>query len=126
MKDVERLWAAGFALGSSLDNSVVIGEGAVINPEGLRYPDEFARHKVLDAIGDLALAGAPIQGLYRSYNGGHKLNAMALSALLAQPDAWRWSPPRPSARSGRRGGELLRRARAGLRPGSHSEFAPFA
>ena len=61
------LWAAGFALGSSLENAVVIGDGAVVNPDGLRYPDEFVRHKVLDTIGDLALAGAPIQGLYRSY-----------------------------------------------------------
>ncbi len=88
MRDVERLWAAGFALGSSLENSVVIGDGAVVNPEGLRYPDEFVRHKVLDTIGDLALAGAPIQGLYRSHRGGHKLNAMALAALLSRPDAW--------------------------------------
>ena len=88
MRDVERLWAAGYALGSSLDNSVVIGDGAVVNPEGLRYPDEFVRHKVLDAIGDLALMGAPIQGLYRAFKGGHKLNAMALAALLAETDAW--------------------------------------
>ncbi len=88
MRDVEKLWAAGFALGSSLENSVVIGDGAVVNPEGLRFPDEFVRHKVLDAIGDLALAGAPILGLYRSHKGGHKLNAMALSALLSRSDAW--------------------------------------
>jgi UDP-3-O-[3-hydroxymyristoyl] N-acetylglucosamine deacetylase len=88
MKDVERLWAAGFALGSSLENSVVIGDGAVINPEGLRFPDEFVRHKALDAIGDLALAGAPIRGLYRSYRGGHKLNALAVTALLSERDAW--------------------------------------
>ena len=89
MKDVERLRAAGFARGSSLENSVVISEGAVLNPGGLRYPDEFVRHKVLDAIGDLALAGAPLHGLYRSYRGGHKLNAAALSALLANRKAWR-------------------------------------
>lgn len=89
MRDVERLWAAGYALGSSLENSVVIGDGAVVNPEGLRYPDEFVRHKLLDAIGDLALADAPVRGLYRSYKGGHKLNAMALSALLADKSAWR-------------------------------------
>jgi UDP-3-O-[3-hydroxymyristoyl] N-acetylglucosamine deacetylase len=88
MKDVERLWAAGFARGSSLENAIVIGDGAVVNQDGLRYPDEFVRHKVLDSIGDLALAGAPIQGLYRSFKGGHKLNAMALAALLAQRDAW--------------------------------------
>jgi UDP-3-O-[3-hydroxymyristoyl] N-acetylglucosamine deacetylase len=88
LNSVERLWSAGFALGSSLENSVVIGDGGIINPEGLRYRDEFVRHKVLDAIGDLALAGAPILGLYRSYRGGHKLNAAALRALLADETAW--------------------------------------
>lgn len=100
IRDVERLWAAGFALGSSLENSVVIGDGTVVNPEGLRYPDEFVRHKLLDAIGDLALAGAPLQGIYRSFKGGHKLNLMALSALLAQPDAWAIVPA-PTAGEGR-------------------------
>ena len=111
MRDVERLWAAGFALGSSLENSVVIGDGGVVNPEGLRYPDEFVRHKVLDAIGDLALAGAPIQGLYRSYKGGHKLNAMALSALLSRDRrlAHRLRAGRARAAAGGPG-----RARAGL------------
>lgn len=89
MKDVERLWAAGFALGSSLENSVVIGDdNKVINPEGLRYVDEFVRHKTLDAIGDLALAGAPIIGCYRSYRGGHKLNALVLQELLSNNDAF--------------------------------------
>lgn len=88
VRDVERLWSAGFALGSSLENSVVIGDGAVVNPEGLRYPDEFVRHKVLDTIGDLALAGMSIQGLYRSHKGGHKLNALALSTLLSRTDCW--------------------------------------
>jgi UDP-3-O-[3-hydroxymyristoyl] N-acetylglucosamine deacetylase len=84
MRDVERLWAAGLALGSSLENSVVIGDDhKVINIEGLRYPDEFVRHKTLDAVGDLALAGAPFLGLYRSYRGGHKINALALKALLS-------------------------------------------
>jgi UDP-3-O-[3-hydroxymyristoyl] N-acetylglucosamine deacetylase len=99
MRDVERLWAAGFALGSSLENSVVIGDGAVVNPEGLRFPDEFVRHKALDAIGDLALAGAPICGLYRSSRGGHTLNAMALSALLSQTDAWRLDSAAPERES---------------------------
>ena len=73
-EDVEKLWAAGHALGSSLDNSVVIGDDGVINIEGLRYEDEFVRHKILDAVGDLALAGAPLLGSYRSYRGGHRLN----------------------------------------------------
>jgi UDP-3-O-[3-hydroxymyristoyl] N-acetylglucosamine deacetylase len=89
MKDVERLWAAGYALGSSLENSVVIGDdNRVINPEGLRYTDEFVRHKTLDAVGDLALAGAPILGCYRSYRGGHKLNSLVLKELLSDRDAF--------------------------------------
>src|SRR6056297_1178549 len=62
MSDVEKLWKAGLALGASLDNSVAIGDDKIINPEGLRYPKEFVRHKMLDAIGDLALAGRPILG----------------------------------------------------------------
>jgi UDP-3-O-[3-hydroxymyristoyl] N-acetylglucosamine deacetylase len=88
MRDIERLWSAGFALGSNLENSVVIGDSGVINQEGLRYPDEFARHKALDAIGDLALAGLPIEGLYRSHKGGHKLNQLALAELLSRTNAW--------------------------------------
>ena len=89
MRDVERLWAMGLALGSSLENSVVIGDdNRVINMEGLRWSDEFVRHKTLDAVGDLALAGAPFLGLYRSYRGGHKVNAMALKALLSDRSAY--------------------------------------
>ncbi|BCH24130.1 UDP-3-O-acyl-N-acetylglucosamine deacetylase [Mesorhizobium sp. L-8-3] len=89
MKDVERLWAAGYALGSSLENSVVIGDDhRVINMEGLRYPDEFVRHKTLDAVGDLALAGSRFIGCFRSYRGGHKLNATALRRLLADHSAY--------------------------------------
>src|SRR5262249_55479015 len=65
MKDVERLWAAGLALGASLENTVAIGDDRIINREGLRYSDEFVRHKALDAVGDLALAGAPILGSLR-------------------------------------------------------------
>ena len=81
--DVKKLWAAGFALGSSLDNSVAIDGGRVLNPEGLRYRDEFVRHKALDAIGDLALAGAPIVGAYHAERPGHALNAAVLAALFA-------------------------------------------
>lgn len=90
MRDVERLWAAGYALGSSLENSVVISDdNTVINMEGLRYEkDEFVRHKTLDAVGDLALAGAQFIGCYRSYRGGHKVNANALKALLSDPTAY--------------------------------------
>ncbi len=88
LADVQRLWDRGLALGASLENSVVVGDSHVLNPEGLRFADEFVRHKAMDAVGDLALAGAPILGCYRSYRGGHKLNVMMLEALFAQRDAW--------------------------------------
>ena len=89
MKDVERLWAAGYALGSSLENSVVVGDDdRIVNMEGLRYPDEFVRHKTLDAMGDLALASARFIGCFRSYRGGHKLNAAALRRLLSDRTAF--------------------------------------
>ena len=88
MCDVEKLWKAGFALGASLENTVAIGDDAVVNPEGTRWPDEFSRHKTLDAVGDLALAGAPILGLYRSYCGGHRLNFSVLEALFADRTAY--------------------------------------
>jgi UDP-3-O-[3-hydroxymyristoyl] N-acetylglucosamine deacetylase len=89
LRDVERLWAMGLALGSSLENTVAIGDdGRVINMEGLRFKDEFARHKMLDAVGDLALAGVRFLGHFRSYRGGHKLNAMALRQLLSDRAAF--------------------------------------
>ena len=89
MKDVERLWASGHALGSSLGNSVVIGDdNQIVNCEGLRYADEFVRHKTLDAVGDLALAGARFVGCFASYRGGHRLNSIALKALLADASAY--------------------------------------
>ncbi len=89
MRDVAKLWNAGYALGASFENTLVITESRLLNPEGLRFSDEFARHKALDAIGDLALAGAPLLGAYRSVRGGHKLNHAVLSALMADPSAWR-------------------------------------
>ncbi len=88
MEHAEVLRAQGFALGSSLDNTVVISGEEILNPEGLRFPDEFVRHKALDAIGDLAIAGAPILGMYYSYRGGHQANFTALSALLQDDSAW--------------------------------------
>jgi UDP-3-O-[3-hydroxymyristoyl] N-acetylglucosamine deacetylase len=88
VNDVKKLWRAGFALGSSLENSIALDGDAILNPEGLRYVDEFVRHKALDAVGDLALAGAPIVGCYRSYRPGHKINAMTLSALFADRKAF--------------------------------------
>jgi UDP-3-O-[3-hydroxymyristoyl] N-acetylglucosamine deacetylase len=88
MKDVKQLWAAGRALGSSLENTVALADDRILNPEGLRYSDEFVRHKTMDAVGDLALAGAPILGLYRSSRGGHRLNSHVLHALYENRDAW--------------------------------------
>jgi UDP-3-O-[3-hydroxymyristoyl] N-acetylglucosamine deacetylase len=88
MKDVEFLWKKNLALGASLENTVALGDDRIINPEGLRYPDEFVRHKILDAVGDLALAGAPLQATYRAYCPGHKINAMMLEHLFADPTAY--------------------------------------
>src|ERR1700760_4396354 len=89
MNDVARLWSAGFALGASFENSVVFDETRLLNTEGLRYSDECVRHKVLDVIGDLALAGLPLPGTYRSVRGGHKLNHAVLTALMADRTAYR-------------------------------------
>jgi UDP-3-O-[3-hydroxymyristoyl] N-acetylglucosamine deacetylase len=88
VSDVERLWKMGFALGSSLDNCVALDGERVLNPEGLRYADEFVRHKALDSVGDLCLAGAPIIGAFRSYMPGHKMNFLALEALFADKTAY--------------------------------------
>ncbi len=81
MKDVERLWAAGLALGASLENTVAIGDRHH-QPAGLRYT-EFVRHKALDAVGDLALAGAPILGAFRSSRGGHRLDASRAAGAIS-------------------------------------------
>ena len=88
MKDVEQLWAAGRALGASLENTIALGDSKILNPEGLRYTDEFVRHKAMDAVGDLALVGAPLLASYRSVCGGHSLNYKAVQTLLADSDAW--------------------------------------
>src|ERR1700690_3108763 len=89
MKDVAKLWSAGYALGATFANTLVVTDDRVLNPEGLRYPDEFVRHKILDAIGDLALAGQPLLAAYRTVRGGHKLNHAVLSALMSDRTAWR-------------------------------------
>ncbi len=86
--DVERLWKAGFALGASLENTVALDGERVLNPGGLRFGDEFVRHKTLDAVGDLALAGAPLIGAYRSFCGGHKMNVAVLEALFSDRAAY--------------------------------------
>jgi len=83
VRDAKILRQAGYALGSSLDNSITVHEDRILNPGGLRYDDEFVRHKLLDAIGDLALCGLPIYGRFRSYKGGHGLNALVLQGLFA-------------------------------------------
>ena len=83
MRDAKILRQAGYALGSSLDNSITVHEDRVLNPDGLRYEDEFVRHKLLDAIGDLSLGGLPIWGRFRSYKGGHALNAQVLAGLFS-------------------------------------------
>ena len=101
MKDVAKLWSAGYALGANFDNTLVISEERVLNPDGMRFADEFVRHKALDAIGDLALAGAPLLGAYRSVRGGHKLNHAVLSALIADPTAWTYVTAGNSARRAR-------------------------
>lgn len=89
MNDVTRLWSAGFALGASFDNSVVFDDERLLNTEGLRFTDECVRHKVLDVVGDLALAGLPLLGAYKSVRGGHKLNHAVLTALIADRSAWK-------------------------------------
>lgn len=82
LDEAQRLWSQGLALGASLENSLVYDERGVLNPHGLRYENECARHKMLDAAGDLALAGAPLIGAFRSYRGGHRLNIALLKAAF--------------------------------------------
>lgn len=86
--DVEAMQAHGLALGGSLDNAIVVDGGEVLNPEGLRRPDEFVRHKMLDALGDLALAGAPVIGSYRGVRAGHGVTNALLRRLFATHGAW--------------------------------------
>ena len=88
MQDVEAMRAAGLGLGGSLQNAIVLDEFKVLNSEGLRYDNEFVRHKVLDAIGDIYLLGHPLIGQYTAYKSGHGLNNLLARALLARPDAF--------------------------------------
>jgi UDP-3-O-[3-hydroxymyristoyl] N-acetylglucosamine deacetylase len=90
VRDVEKLWKLGFALGSSLENSIAVDENRVLNPEGLRSGDEFVCHKMLDAVGDLALAGAPLIGTYRAFCPGHKMNFLVLQAMFADRSSFQW------------------------------------
>ena len=99
LRDVEYLQAKGLALGGSLQNAVVLDDEKVINKEGLRSHDEFVKHKILDAVGDLYLIGMPILGHFTAYKSGHKLNTQLLKTLLASEDSWEIvSHPHPGPR----------------------------
>ena len=91
LKEVEMLHKNGLALGASLENAVVIGDQSVLNHEGLRFSDEFVRHKVLDIIGDLYLLGAPIRAKVVAEKSGHDLHCKAVKTLMATRSAWRYS-----------------------------------
>jgi UDP-3-O-[3-hydroxymyristoyl] N-acetylglucosamine deacetylase len=88
---VEQLKAAGYILGGSLDNAVVVGPSGILNQEGLRWPDEFVRHKTLDLLGDLMLLGARVRGRITASKAGHYLHAKFMAYLMAHPDCWRMS-----------------------------------
>lgn len=88
LHEVQALWRAGLARGGSLENTIVLDEQKVMNPEGLRMPDEFVRHKVLDLLGDLALVGFQLQGHVHVVRGGHALHQRAITTLLADPSAY--------------------------------------
>lgn len=90
MRDVEQLRSTGLARGGTLDNAVVMDEYRVLNEGGLRYADEFVKHKVLDAVGDLYMTGHPIIGAFTAYKSGHGLNNRLLRALLVDATAWEW------------------------------------
>jgi UDP-3-O-[3-hydroxymyristoyl] N-acetylglucosamine deacetylase len=88
-KDIEQMQAMGLARGGSLENAIVVDEYSILNPEGLRWPDEFARHKVLDAIGDLALLGRPLLGSLTAVKSGHALNQALVKRVLGDPSCHR-------------------------------------
>jgi UDP-3-O-[3-hydroxymyristoyl] N-acetylglucosamine deacetylase len=92
-EEIDQLRASGLAQGGSLENAVVVDQARVLNPAGLRVPDEFVRHKLLDAVGDLALAGAPLHGRFVAHRSGHTLNNRLLRALFADRAAWREIAP---------------------------------
>lgn len=87
-KDVEMMRANGLALGGGLDNAIVMDDYKVLNTDGLRYDDEFVKHKILDAMGDLYIVGKPLLAAYSAFRSGHAMNNQLLRALLAQPDAY--------------------------------------
>lgn len=105
MQDVEMLRGIGLARGGSMENAIVMDEYRILNADGLRFDDEFVRHKILDAIGDLYLIGHPLLASYTAHKSGHGLNNQLLRALLAQPDSY----------------EIVTFADASSAPGSYSE-----
>lgn len=114
LKDVEALKKAGLALGGSLDNAVVLDQALVLNPDGLRYPDEFVRHKVLDALGDFKLAGISIQGLFKLHRAGHDLHKLILAEIFKDPSNYEIVEGMP---------EFSKRSKA---PSKVAEVAPLA
>ncbi|MCD6526588.1 MAG: UDP-3-O-acyl-N-acetylglucosamine deacetylase [Desulfuromonas sp.] len=88
-EEVEYLKSIGLARGGSFDNAIVVGEDSILNPGGLRYADEFVRHKILDTIGDFGLLGYPILGHIKSYKSGHDINHKMVEKILESPDCWR-------------------------------------
>lgn len=88
LRDVEQLKAAGLARGGSLDNAIVVDDECILNPEGLRFQDEFVRHKILDSIGDLSLLGYPILGHVRAYKAGHDISHQLVEKILSTPECW--------------------------------------
>jgi UDP-3-O-[3-hydroxymyristoyl] N-acetylglucosamine deacetylase len=88
LKDVEYLQAKGLALGGSLKNAVIMDDHRIINKDGLRFPDEFVKHKILDAIGDLSLMGIPIIGHFVAFKSGHRLNNLLLRELMIRKECW--------------------------------------
>jgi UDP-3-O-[3-hydroxymyristoyl] N-acetylglucosamine deacetylase len=88
LRDIEMLRERNLALGGSMDNAIVVDDYRVLNEDGLRYEDEFVKHKILDAIGDLYLLGHSLIGAFNGYKSGHALNNLLLNQLIAQPDAW--------------------------------------
>ena len=88
MQEVEYLRTNGLARGGSLDNAIVLDEYKILNEDGLRYSDEFVRHKILDAVGDLYMLGSPIIGKFTAYKSGHELNNRLIRALVENPQSW--------------------------------------
>jgi UDP-3-O-[3-hydroxymyristoyl] N-acetylglucosamine deacetylase len=111
VQEVEQLRSMGLARGGSLENAVVLGHDRILNDDGLRYDDEFVRHKILDALGDLYLAGAPIIGRYEGRRSGHALNNKLLKTLFADQSAYVWT----THAKGRDTARLMPAVDAGLR-----------